>query len=519
MVFDIGMEITYGLCMSAGDAQYSAERVCHNAPRRDLALYLKLRTTVAGILAGFCLIASAQAQGIPPIFGDTEVEQTIRTFATPIWIAAGLKPDDVHIVLVNSPELNAFVAGGQNIFVYTGLLEKSDDPLQVTGVIAHETGHIAGGHLTRGDEDMENASYTMLLATVLGAAAAAGTRDPGAIAGALGVGEDMGIRSYLAFSRTKEASADEAGMNFLEKAQLSPRGLLEFMKKIQVEEGVPLRGDQKFLVDHPPTPDRVEAMVQGIGRSHYADRPAPPGWDELYVRMKAKLIGYLHPDFALRKYSRADTTIAGRYGRSVALWRLGQIEPAVQLIDQLIALEPKNPYFYQAKAQMLFENGRVADSIAPFKQAAALAPKDTGEIHTEYAQALLEKEDPANLATAVEELKIADKADTHSADIHRFFAIAYGRQGHEALAKIELAEEAVLDGKPKTARRMAQDAMRQLPAGSREWLRAQDLIAASLIKQQHGEDDSEGVHFSVGQAAGSPNGIFGPGNSGFAPRP
>jgi predicted Zn-dependent protease len=519
MVFDIGMEITYGHCMSAARAHYLAERVCHNAPRRHLALYPKLRTTVAAILASTCLIAPAQAQGIPPLFGDTEVEQTIRTFATPIWIAAGLKPDDVHIVLVNSPELNAFVAGGQNIFVFTGMLEKSDDPLEVAGVIAHETGHISGGHLVRGDEDAENATYTMLLATMLGAAAAAGSRDPGAIAGALGIGEDMGMRSYLAFSRTKEASADEAGMNYMEKAQLSPRGLLDFMKKIQVEEGVPLTGDQKFLIDHPPTPDRVEAMVQGIGRSHYADKPAPPGWDELYARMKAKLIGYLHPDFAMRKYSRADTSIAGRYGRSIALWRLGQIEPAVALIDQLIALEPKNPYFYQAKAQMLFENGHVAESIAPFKLAAALAPKGTAEIHTEYAQALLEKEDAANLATAIDELKIADKVDTHSADIHRFFAIAYGRQGHESLAKLELAEEAILIGKPKTARRMAQDAMRQLPAGSREWLRAQDLVAASLIKRTRGGGDSEGVQFSVGPAGDSPNSVFGSGHSGFAPRP
>ena len=226
-----------------------------------MALYPRLRNTIAAISASLCLATPALAQDFPSLFSDTEVEQTLRTFCTPIWIAAGLKPDDVHIVLVNSPELNAFVAGGQNIFVYTGMLEKSDNPLQVIGVIAHETGHIAGGHLVRGDEAMENASYTMLLATVLAGAAAVGSHDPGAIAGALGIGEDMGIRNYLMSSRTTEASADEAGMSFLEKAGMSPRGLLEFMQKIQVEEGVPLTGDQKFLIDHPPTPERVEAIV------------------------------------------------------------------------------------------------------------------------------------------------------------------------------------------------------------------------------------------------------------------
>ena len=486
-----------------------------------MALYRNLRNAVCAIAATVGVAAPAYAQDVPQLFSDTEVEQTVRMYGTPIWIAAGLKPEDVHIVLVNSPELNSFVAGGQNIFVYTGMLDRSDSPLQVAGVLAHETGHIAGAHLARGDEDMEDASYTMLLASVLGAAAAIGSRDPGAMVGALGLGEDMGIRSYLAFSRTKEASADEAGMTYLEKAGLSSRGLLEFMQKIQVEDGVPLTGDQKFMVDHPPTPERVQSILQGVAHSRYSDKPAPPGWDEAYARMKAKLIGYLQPDYALKKYSRADTSVAGRYGRSIALWRLGQIEPAVELINQLIALEPKNAYFYQAKAQMLFENGKVADSIAPFKQAAALAPKDTGEIPTEYAQALLEIDDPANLAIAVDQLKLALKADPHNAQVHRFFAVAYGRQGHEALAKLELAEEAVLDGRPKTARRMASDAMRQLPAGSREWLRAQDLIAASLSQQKHGRDpedslgvqsdDSPGVHFSVGPANDGPGGIFGPG--------
>jgi predicted Zn-dependent protease len=487
-----------------------------------LALYSRLRNTIAATVAGLCLAAPAMAQDVPALFSDTEVEQTLRTFCTPIWVAAGLKPEDVHIVLVNSAQLNAFVAGGQNIFMYTGTLEKSDNALEVIGVVAHETGHIAGGHLVRGDENMENASYTMLLATVLAGAAAIGSHDPGAMIGALGIGEDMGIRNYLMSSRTTEASADEAGMSYLEKAHMSPRGLLDFMQKIEVQEGVPLTGDQKYLIDHPPTPDRVQAMFQGLGRSHYADAQLPPEWNERFARMKAKLIGYLHPDFAMKKYSRADTSVAGRYGRAVAMWRLGQIDPAVELIDQLIALEPKNPYFHQAKAQMLFENGRIPESIASFKTAAALAPKDTDEIHVEYAQALLEKEDAANLQLAVDELKTAEKVDTRNPSLHRFFAVAYGRQGHEALAKLELAEEAVLEDKPKTARRMASDAMRALPAGSREWLRAQDLIAASLAHKSHSsgdEDSATGIHFSAGPVTGAPGSAFGPPNSGFAQRP
>ncbi len=469
-----------------------------------MALYARIRRPVAAFCAILPLLSAipARAQDVPALFSDTEVEQDLRVFCTPIWIAAGLNPDDVHLVLVNSDDLQAFVAGGQNIFIYTGLLMKTDNPLQIAGVVAHETGHIAGGHIVRSDADMENASYTMLLATLLGAAAAAGARDPGGAMAAMGIGEDMGIRSYLAFSRVKEASADEAGMTYLEKAGLSPVGLVEFMKKIEVEEGVPLQGDQKYLVDHPPTPERVEALMQGVKRSHYADARVPAEWNELYARLKAKLIGYLKPDYALKKYSRADTTIAGRYGRSVALWRLGQIEPALVLANDLIAAEPNNPYFYQLKAQMLFESGRVAESIPAFQKAAALAPKGTDEIHTEYAQALLEREDKSVIPTAIAELNIALKIEPRSPDTHRFLAIAYGREGNEAMSKLELAEQAVLEGRIKTGRHLAEDAMHLLKAGSRDWLRAQDLVATSM-PAKHDDDGSglrggSGIQFSAG---------------------
>ena len=226
----------------------------------------------------------------------------------------------------------------------------------------------------------------------------------------------------------------------------------------------------------------------------------PPEWTEMYARMKAKLIGYLQPERALRKYSRADNSQAGRYGRSIALWRSGDIDGALKLIDGLIAEEPNNVYFYHAKAQMLFANGRIAESIPPFERAAALAPKDTAEIHTEYAQALLEREDPSVLATAIDELKIARHADERDPELHRFLAIAYGRQGNEAVAKVELAEQAILEGRTRDGRLMAVAAMRMLPAGSRDWLRAQDLLATSKQRKHSSDDDSSGIRFSAGPA-------------------
>jgi len=477
-----------------------------------LSFYRGFRFLLGALIAAIPSFAAdrAVAQEVPAIFGDTEIEQTIRTFCRPVWVAAGLNPDDVHIVLVDNKELNAFVAGGQNIFIYRGFLEATDTPDEILGVVAHETGHIAGGHLARADEGMENASYTMLLATVLAGAAAAGSRDPGALAGALGIGQDMGIRSYLAFSRAQEASADEAALTFLQRAHLSPKGLVDFMKKIQVQEGVPLTGDNKFLIDHPPTPDRVEALAYGLDHTPYASATVPPEWNQMYARMKAKLIGYFEPGLALRKYSRADNSVAGRYARSIALFRSGQLAPALQLMDGLIAEEPNNPYFYEMKGQMLFENGRIADSIPPLKRAAALAPKNTDEIHTLYAQALLERDDPALLPTAVEELKIAAKAEQRNPSVHRFLAIAYGRQGNEPVAKVELAEQAILEGRIKQGRQLALDAMHLLPTGSREWLRAQDLLASSQSAKRRTNDERPGFHMSIGPSAASDSPFAGP---------
>jgi predicted Zn-dependent protease len=268
-----------------------------------------------------------------------------------------------------------------------------------------------------------------------------------------------------------------------------------------VQEGLPLTGDAKFLIDHPPTPERVEALALGVDRSPYAKSKLPPEWVEMHARMKAKLIGYFEPEFALRKYSRADTSVAGRYARSIALFKVGQLQPALQLIDGLIAQEPNNPYFAEMKGQMLFENGRVAEAVAPLKAAAALAPKNTDEIHTLYAQVLLERNDSALLPTAIDELKTAVHAEPRSPDTHRFLAIAYGRQGNEAVAKVELAEQAILEGRVKEGRQFALSAMRLLPTGSREWLHAQDLVASSQSsKRRSSDDDSPGLHMSVGPA-------------------
>jgi predicted Zn-dependent protease len=325
----------------------------------------------------------------------------------------------------------------------------------------------------------------------------------------LGGGEELGMRSFFAFTRAQEGSADQAGISFLEKAHMSPKGMYEFMQKLNSQDGPPATREAEYVQTHPLTQDRVEAIGYAVNRSHYADASLPPEWVEMHARIKAKLIGYLQPQYALKRYSKADTSLPGRYGRSIALWRTGQIGPALQLIDGLIQERPKDPYFYHAKAQMLFAEGRIPDSITAFKKAVELAPASAAEIHMEYAQALIERDDPSLLPTAIDQLKQADAqedrrpfAEYDLAGIHRFLAIAYGKQGNEPLAKVELAEQNIYEGNIKEGRAQARAAMRLLPTGSRDWLRAQDLLSTSKPGKHGSDGDTSGFHFSVGPADG-----------------
>ena len=362
------------------------------------------------------------------VIRDAEIEDDLHYFARPIFTAARLRPDDVTIILIDSQEINAFVAGGMNMFIFTGLILATDTPQQLIGVMAHETGHIAGGHLARRGKGMENASIASIIATVVGVAASVGARGGDGAGGAMVGGQAIGQANILAFSRTQEASADQAGVSFLERSGMSPVGLYQFLSKLADQEALPENRQVEYTRTHPLTRDRIEAVKYATDRWGSVDKQDLPEMQGRYDRMKAKLMGYLRPSEALRHYSKGDTSITARYARAFALYKLEQVPPAMALIDQLIAAEPRNPYFYEFKGQMLFETGKVADSIAPYRLAAKYAP-DSGLVKEEAAHSIVEAGDPANNAEAVELLTAAEKDENDDPFVHRLLATVYGRMG------------------------------------------------------------------------------------------
>src|SRR5579883_2096411 len=410
------------------------------------------------LTASIVLVHQAAAQEGVAILRDAEIEGIIRSYATPIWRVAGVDPDAVHVYIVEDPALNSFVAGGQNLFMNSGTILRSETPNQIIGIIAHETGHIAGGHLSRSEEALRNATIQSIVALVVGAAAAVAARD-GSVAGAAAAGAaGLGQRSFLQFSVTQEASADQAGLSYLERTQQSARGLLQFFEILQQEELLSAAGQDSYLRTHPLTHERV-------AHSRFSDVKDPPERMALHQRMKAKLAAFLSPPAqALAAIKPDDNSVPARYGRAIAYYRMPDLKKAVPIIDGLIADYPKDPYFRELKGQMLFENGRIAEAVAPYEEAVKLKP-DSALLRMELAQVQLETNNQSLVPRALANLNEAVRFEDRNPDAWRFLAIAQGRSNNIGMMALALAEQGVAEGDYKMARQQADRAAKMLPAG------------------------------------------------------
>ncbi|MDH5723825.1 MAG: M48 family metalloprotease [Alphaproteobacteria bacterium] len=378
------------------------------------------------------------------IVRDTEIESVIKEWASPVFEAAGLDPKAVNIILVQNSQLNAFVAGGSNIFIYTGLIEKTENPGELIGVIAHETGHISGGHLIKTRDALERASYESILGTILGLGAAIATGETGAV-GAISAGStSVAQRRFLTHSRVQESSADQAALSFMDKAQLNPSGLSSFMNKLKAEIYRPFDQQSEYVLTHPLVENRISAIQERMEQSPYKDKDFPSSWVKQHALIKAKLIGYITPEQVDWTYNVTDKSTEALYARTIAAYRNNKVEDAITLADELLAAEPQNPYFLEQKGQILFDFGRGEESIAYFNKAIELLP-DAPFIRIALAHAMIESgDDPALLKEAIKHLEIALQDEPRASRIHRLLATAYGRLGKDNMTKLHLAEEAVL---------------------------------------------------------------------------
>lgn len=413
---------------------------------------------------------SAQSQ-----LRDAETEAFFREVSYPIFRAAGLTPQSVDIYLLNDNSINAFVTGGQNIFFHSGLILAADDVNEFIGVLAHETCHIACGHRVRTGDVAAQAGAFSILSLVLGAAAiAAGAPDAGIAL--FGGGQAVARGQFLAYSRGQESEADLAGARYLEEVGISPRGMIGFFDKLRDQEILAQIRQDPYVRTHPLNRTRIIQLQEATADNYYVDTPPNPELNERFKRLQAKLAGYLdRPRQTLKKYPLTDTSISARYARVYAYHRSLEWDLALVEADELIKMEPNNPFFYEIKGQVLFENGRIDEAIPVLEKAVALAPREP-LIATALGQALVSTEDQALMKRARPILEEATRRDRRNSFAWFNLAKVYSWLEMQPEADLATAERFYSVGAVSRAYVHAKRALDGFDTGTPEWLRAQDIL-------------------------------------------
>ncbi|KPM12592.1 M48 family metalloprotease [Citromicrobium bathyomarinum] len=453
---------------------------------------LALRRVVArfvALLIAFSLTAQpAMAQSI---LRDAETEALLRDLADPLVEAAGLRPGNVDVVLVNDPSINAFVAGGQVVYLHSGLINAADSANEVQGVIAHELGHITGGHVI--NTDGASAAQTIsILSLLIGVAmAAAGGGD--AAMGAIMAGQRAAMGKYLAFNRTQESSADAAGAQFLSDAGITGKGSLEFFGKLLNQEYRYSRSQSEeagFNRTHPLSGDRIARLREVYEKDPAWNTPPDPQLQARFERVRAKLYGYLaEPARTLKAYPVTRTDIPARYARAYAYHKDARIDQALAETDALIASDPDNPYFLELRGQVLLESGRPDEALPALRRATELTQNEP-LIASLFGHALIATEDRSHYDEAESVLRAAVAKDRRNPFAWYQLGMVYAAKGDMPRAHLASAEQQVMQRQYIEALRSAQLAESALPEGSADWLRAQDVRMQAQAALEAAREDS-----------------------------
>ena len=431
-------------------------------------------------LRTFLMALSAMLAPLPAaaqsILRDAETEALFRDMSRPLIAAAGLDPKNVDVVLLNDPDVNAFVAGGQAVYVNSGLINEADTANQVQGVVAHELGHVAGGHAVL-NPGASAATHISLLSLLLGAAAAAAGGGEAAM-GVLMAGQQAAMGKFLSYTRSQEASADAAGAQYLSKSGITGRGSLEFFKKLQSLEfrhGYRPEDGDEFYSTHPLTADRIATLEDTYEADPAWNKPPDPALQARFSRVKAKLYGYLaEPQDTLKVYPLTDNSVPAHYARAYAYHKDSQLDRATAETDALLMTAPDDPYFLELKGQILLEAGKPADALEPLRRATELTANQP-LIATTFGHALIATEDPKYFQEAQQVLRAAVSRDRENPFAWYQLGVIYAANGDMARARLASAEQQALSGNMREALASSQAAELALPQGSPDWLRAQDI--------------------------------------------
>ena len=431
----------------------------------------------ASVAAATLVMASASAASAQSLIRDTEIEGIIEEWSEPVFVAMGLDPDEVEVLLVNDDQLNAFATRGRIMGLNTGLIVRTKTPNQLLGVIAHEAGHIKNRHTLR--DGAQNAGMQPMLMTMALGALAALAGEPGAGMALLSSSNYFGTLSALRYMQSQEGEADLTGLRALDRAGISGQGMVEFFENFRAQE---VFSDQRrfpYFRSHPLSSARIEALRRPVEAAANHDKLDTPEQLAQHALVLAKIKSFMEaPNATLRDYPASDTSLPARYARAIAWYRDGQTEKALTAVDDLIAGDPENPYFWELRGQILFEEGRPTEAISAHQKAVDFKP-DAPLLRINLAHAMLESQDREQLPIALDQLKRAVALEPENTMGWRLMSQAYAASGKEGEARLASAEYYFALRRTEQANQFAMRARDMLDRNSIEWRRATDIVLSS----------------------------------------
>jgi len=415
------------------------------------------------------------------IIRDAEIENFLKEMSLPIFGAANLNINSVDIYIFNDKSINAFVACGQKVFVNTGLIQSFEEPSMLRGVMAHETGHIAGGHLARSDEALEKAQAPMIIGLLLGVGAAiAGDSDA---AQALLLGSQQIAKGMVAkYSRGQESAADQAAIKYLEKIEKSSNGMLKVLYKFANQDALSSRQQSIRVRSHPISRDRIRSLEQKAKNSQFINEKDNDDFLFQYKMIQAKLDGFLNnPGDIIKKNNRESPSIISNYSLAIAYYRKALLEKSLFILNKMIDDYPRNPWFYELKGQILYESGKIKESIKPYEQALLISPKEP-LLMVALATALNAQESRNSSIKALHLLKSSLRYDKKNSNTWFQLAIAFSRIGDLGNAELSTAERHFLTGNVKMASFHAKKSLKYIQESNISKLRAEDILLDSKNK-------------------------------------
>ncbi len=452
------------------------------------AVRISVMLVAAAALSVPSAAQSKKQGGGLPLIRDAEIEGLLRLYSKDVFKAAGLNASAVKVYVIADRRINAFVAGGQRIFVHTGLFTRSKTPGEVIGVLAHETGHIAGGHLASMKSEIESASIQSIIGMLAGAAvmvggAATGSKEAAQAGQGVMLGsQGLAQRNFLTYQRSMEASADQAALRYLTASGQSAKGMLDLFQLLANESLASAQNVDPYLQSHPMPLERIRNLERVAKQSPNFGKKASEGLQMRHELVKAKLAGFMEtPQTVFQRFPKSNTSLPARYARSIAMFRRGDLANAIPVIDSLIAEVPQNPYFWELKAQAYNEAGQFTKALPAIREARKLLPNN-GLFQLMEVESLLGAGNPRNVDTALKTLRMAQRTETDSPTIYKLQAQAFGVKGDIPRAELATAEFAYIRGDRPLAIEKSKRAMQLFKKGTPEWLRASDLFTSASRK-------------------------------------